>query len=338
MSVDLVRLAPGVVARLNELGANADHARTVAGVGEAADITTDAFFAFWAALASFSPPDICLRLARATTPQDYDLASLAALCSPNVRTALEKLGRYKRLCGPKDLVLEPRGHEVAVHTVWEHATSPVPPRLVDGSLASLLVLLQRGTGTTLTPRRVELRRARTSADEALLTHFYGCSIQFRADNDALIFDEATLALPFVTQNDDLVAALLPRLDERLLPLQEPLVVQKVRAAVAKRMSGERPSIEKIAKELAQSPRTLQRRLGEAGTTYQRVLDEVRHQTARRLLRSSALELGEIAFVLGFEELNSFTRAFRSWERKTPLAYRNAAPTIGAIGSPLGAIG
>lgn len=336
MSVDLVRLSSGVLARLEALGASPDRALSVARARAGGEISTEAFFTFWDVLGASSPPEVGLRLAQETRTQDYDLPSLAALCSPDVQTALEKLGRYKRLCGPKDLAVETRGDEIVVHTVWEHATGPVPPRLVDGSLASLLVLLQRGTGTALAPKRVELRRPR--AEEPMLLRFFGCAIRFRASHDALVFDAATLALPFVTQNDDLLAALLPRLDERLAPLQEPLVVRQVRAAVSKRMSGERPSVEKVAKELGQSPRTLQRRLGEAGTSYQRVLDEVRHHTARRLLRSSELDIGEIAFVLGFEELNSFTRAFRGWEGQTPLAYRASAQTIGVIGLPVGAIG
>jgi AraC-like DNA-binding protein len=70
-----------------------------------------------------------------------------------------------------------------------------------------------------------------------------------------------------------------------------------------------------------SQRTLQRRLRELGTSYQKLLDEVRHRSARRLLADTDLAAGEIAFLLGFEELNSFTRAFTSWEGTTPNQWR-----------------
>jgi hypothetical protein len=53
-------------------------------------------------------------------------------------------------------------------------------------------------------------------------------------------------------------------------------------------------------------------LGEAGTSYQALLDDVRRQAARRLLADTDLDSGEVAFLLGFEELNSFTRAFHTW--------------------------
>jgi len=68
---------------------------------------------------------------------------------------------------------------------------------------------------------------------------------------------------------------------------------------------------------------LARRLEAAGTTYQELLDEVRRQSARRLLANTNLDAGEVAFLLGFEELNSFTRAFHAWEGTTPTRWRES---------------
>jgi AraC-like DNA-binding protein len=66
---------------------------------------------------------------------------------------------------------------------------------------------------------------------------------------------------------------------------------------------------------------LPRRLAEVGTTYQEALDEVRRQVACRLLAITDLDAGAVAFLLGFEELNSFTRAFSAWEGTTPSRWR-----------------
>ena len=133
-----------------------------------------------------------------------------------------------------------------------------------GPLASQLVLLQRGTGLALAPKRVELSRA--PGDEPMLMRFFGCPIRFRAGRDALVLAADVLQAPFVTHNADLLAALLPGLDERLPPRS---FVAEVEAVVARRMSGERPSVEKIAKGLSMSTRTLQRRLGEHGVSSSR---------------------------------------------------------------------
>src|SRR5207245_1934660 len=80
-------------------------------------------------------------------------------------------------------------------------------------------------------------------------------------------------------------------------------------------------VSKVAKSLGMSVRTLQRRLGELGTTYQDVLDNVRHRSARRLLRRTDLSMEEVAFLLGFEEVNSLMRAFQIWEGTTPSRWR-----------------
>jgi len=107
----------------------------------------------------------------------------------------------------------------------------------------------------------------------------------------------------------------------------------VRAALRQTICGERPAVEKVARSLGMSPRTLQRRLGELGTTYQKLLDEVRHRSARRLLANTDLAAAEVAFLLGFEELNSFTRAFHSWEGTTPMKWRATATDFSRRSSP-----
>ena len=118
--------------------------------------------------------------------------------------------------------------------------------------------------------------------------------------------------------------MLPGL-EAAVAEQEPTrtVADDVRTILGRRMHGETPTVEKIADEMRMSPRTLQRRLEAAGTTYQELLDEVRRQSARRLLANTNLDAGEVAFLLGFEELNSFTRAFHAWEGTTPTRWRES---------------
>jgi len=85
----------------------------------------------------------------------------------------------------------------------------------------------------------------------------------------------------------------------------------------------RPSIEEIADDLHISSRTLQRRLQDSGWSFQRVLDDSRRRLARFYLSNSVLELGETAFLLGYEDVNSFARAFRGWEGMPPKHWRES---------------
>jgi AraC-like DNA-binding protein len=78
----------------------------------------------------------------------------------------------------------------------------------------------------------------------------------------------------------------------------------------------------VADELNVSTRTLQRRLQEADSSFQQMLDEARHHLARHYLNNSVLELNEAAYLLGYEDSNSFVRAFRTWEGIPPARWRD----------------
>ena len=80
----------------------------------------------------------------------------------------------------------------------------------------------------------------------------------------------------------------------------------------------------VAAELGMSPRTLQRKLADAGSSFQELLDGARYELARDYLRQRELGLVDIAFLLGYQEQSAFTHAFREWSGVNPGAWRDAA--------------
>lgn len=284
-----------------------------------AHVTTGEYFAFWRAVeAAHGDPDLGLRLGSEATPEQYNVASMAALCSANLGEALERIARYKRLVCPEEVRVNIAKGEARVRFHWLLAQGGAPRLVVDGSFATTLTIARRGTQKSIVPLRIELARRRAHA--RMLERHFGCPVRFDAPIDVLVLPEAALAERFVTHNEELLRFLVPGLDAALEADGRSLE-DDVRLALRRRMVGERPSVEKVAAELRLSSRTLQRRLEEADTSYQRLLDEVRHESALRLLARTNLDASGIAFLLGFEELNSFTRAFQSWEGTTPTRYR-----------------
>lgn len=79
----------------------------------------------------------------------------------------------------------------------------------------------------------------------------------------------------------------------------------------------------VCRKLGVSPRTLQRRLREEGSSFQRTLDALRNSLAHHYLHNSSLSGTEISFLLGFEDPNSFARVFQTWTGSTPQAVRLA---------------
>jgi AraC-like DNA-binding protein len=100
-------------------------------------------------------------------------------------------------------------------------------------------------------------------------------------------------------------------------------VSRVRVELGAQMTDGRASVEEVARALALSPRTLQRRLERAGTTFGALIDDARRSAALEHLRNPRVAIKETAFLLGFSEPSTFYRAFRRWTGATPASYRRA---------------
>ena len=184
----------------------------------------------------------------------------------------------------------------------------------------MLAIARHGTGTGLLPLRVELVQPRSHV-KTLEQHF-GCPVVCGVPRNAIIFHSGDAERPFITRNAELLAMLAPQFDEELKQCNEQdSFTELVRGAIQESLTGHRPSIEEVARRLHISSRTLQRRLQDAGSSFQRVLDDARHQMARHYLSNSVLELNEAAYLLGYEDANSFVRAFRNWEGIPPGHWR-----------------
>lgn len=133
-----------------------------------------------------------------------------------------------------------------------------------------------------------------------------------SNQNALIYPRAVLAAP------------LHHLGGVLLnPSASPSIVQEVARVTEQQLRRSADvSIATVAKQLAASARTLQRRLAEEGTSFLQVLEGTRKQLALELLVAPERHpLKEIAVVLGFVAVRSFERAFRRWTGQTPGAWR-----------------
>jgi len=291
-------------------------------------LSTAQFFAFWQAIGTVGAhPATGLRLGEHTSPDHVEVISMAALHSATFREAMHKIVRYKRLLCPEEITIEPEGERCVVHYRWTAAENHAPSTLTDAMFASALGLARRGTGdASVVPSRIEFIRRSPAADVvAMYEDYFSCSVRFGAPRDLLVWSAATMDRSFVTHNEDLVDILLPGLEAALREhASSQSLVEQVGSLLGRSMRGQRPSVETVAKQLHMSARTLQRRLADEGVSYQQLLDRVRQQAARHLLTATNLEAGEIAFFLGFEELNSFTRAFNHWEGMSPNRWRNEA--------------
>ncbi|MEM6849854.1 MAG: helix-turn-helix transcriptional regulator, partial [Pseudomonadota bacterium] len=118
--------------------------------------------------------------------------------------------------------------------------------------------------------------------------------------------------------------LISHLEQELSEIKdEPTLGELTKDAIARALSEGPPKMEDIARGLGMSGRSFHRRLADHGLTFQMLAEQTRRELAEGLLRDEQYSLADVAFLTGFSEQSSFTRAFKRWVGHTPASYRKA---------------
>src|ERR1700704_822617 len=284
-------------------------------------VTTEELFSLYRGISEVSrDPAIGLKLGTEERIERYDPISIAALYARSFRDALQRMARYKQLTCPEEIRIAERGDECAVQFLWLLADEKEPALLIDVCFAWIVGIGRRGTGRLVNPKRVELQR--TEAHRKMYEQHFQCPVKFGARQNMLVFDKADVERPFVTHYADLLAILAPQLEAELTQqLAQKSVSDQVKGILKRLLAGQRPGLETVAGELRLSTRTLQRRLTGERATFQQLMEDARRELAQHYLLHSSLELNETAYLLGYEDANSFFRAFHHWEGTSPGEWR-----------------
>ena len=280
-------------------------------------VTTEQFFGLWRALGELSnDPGIGLRLPGVVPREQQHPMNIAAEHARTFRDAVQRMARYKIICCAEEMRVIEGKEECSVEFGWLWSREFAPPQLIDAAFASVLELGRRGTRQPLRPSRVELKR--NPAHSEIYESYYGCRVRFKARQNAILFRTADLDRPFVTYNAELLAMLSPQLDRELAERKAgQTITAQVKWVLLRLLGAHPPEIGEVANDLGLSIRTLQRRITEEGTTFRQLVSDARRELAKLYLTEPSLELNETACLLGYQDPNSFFRAFRQWEGTTP---------------------
>lgn len=284
-------------------------------------ISTSQLFAIWDAVEVLSgDPALGIRMVTETSTAKHMLAFLAATYAADFRDGLTRLARFKRLCSPDRMCFEKRNEKVFVTIEWPEGTPPEPYIAVEASFALLLEVGRRGSGKPILPVSVDLRRPAPGSRQH--AEFFGCAIRFGAKRDRLVLNSADLDLPFPSYNAELLSLLTPALVNAVDDIERHAnLSERVKAMVKLMMADGRTDVAHLARELGFSPRTLQRKLSVEGQTFRTLLAEARDELSRELLGDGAVDIKEVAYRLGYQDTNSFYRAFRDRQNLTPNHWR-----------------
>ena len=268
--------------------------------------------------------ELPLRTGASMRLDEYGALGLAFKAATTLGASYARVERYARLWTSVveyELRAHARGTLFILHREGERRLGL---RLSnEASLASAISIARQVSPGPVAPLEVLIRHA---APKSVAAHeaWFGCPVRFGADLDALLFSDETLARPNILGDVGISRYLGAQLDQELAAVADeaPLVV-RTRDAIAQALSQGAPKMTDIARDLGLSARSFHRRLSEHGMSFQTLTEETRRDLAQGLLRDQRHSLAEIAFLTGFAEQSSFTRAFKRWVGMTPASYRKA---------------
>jgi AraC-like DNA-binding protein len=244
-----------------------------------------------------------------------------AASSETLRDAYERCQAHLRLLHDAAAVRLVTSGPLTRLQILPDLAAPLPRAQVEYFVACLVLRTRRMTGVFEHPRAACLKHAKPRFT-ARLEAFFECPLHFGADLTEVVFPTSWLEVPVLSANAQLRRAVEQRARTLLSELNESLqLTARVGLSIGAELHVAEPSLQAIAKRLAMSPRTLKRRLRDAGTSYSAQLDAVRQRWAARYLLDPDEPLHDIARRLGFSNPTAFFKAHKRWTGLTPLAAR-----------------
>jgi AraC-like DNA-binding protein len=269
-------------------------------------------------------PHLGLILPASLRFQRYALPELAARASATLRDAMREWTRFSALIHPAiEFTLEERGALAHLrHRMLGHPRG-LSRHLNEFALAAAVHGMRETSGVGPSIVEVHFVHARPRVLGPLREFFGTSTLCFGALANELAIDAASLDRAQLTADARLLAT-VTALGEGALaaqPVQLDSLRTRVAAQVREQLHRGEVRIRPLARALHLSVRTLQRRLGEEGTSFAGLVDQVRQEEARALVQRSDLSLATVAAHLGFAEFATFSRAFKRWTGMAPGAYR-----------------
>jgi AraC-like DNA-binding protein len=289
-------------------------------------IPLDTYVRLWTWVHEHLPDaGLSFHCARTVSEPELGVMAYAASRCTTFRESIEVSQRFARLRTAFTVA------ELELHGDEAHWLLPLPPRvarlrgIAESTLAAWVEVCNRMLGPgRLRPRRVAFQHP-APADLRLYHEVFRCPLTFGEPVTRMVTDAAVLDVPLRAADPRLRDYLLEHAQRLLdkLPAEEGLA-DAVRRLLAEELRGGDPSPARVARRLATSERTLQRRLQAEGTSFAALLDEMRRELALSYLHDPKLAVYEIAWLLGYTDPSTFHRAFRRWTGSTPQAWRSAA--------------
>jgi AraC-like DNA-binding protein len=320
-----VREVRGMLRCLEELGYDLDGLLASAGLKRTDVEDPNTYLSPAACTAVFASarrerriPNLALQLALRTPVGATPLLDYLIVSSDSVGQGLERLVRYLRLVNPA-VRLAIRDGRDPVRVVIERSSGPFETEL---TVALSIVRFRQETGNQLAASLASFSHEPDDVND--FARQLKCPVRSRASWNGWALSKSSMRIPLERRDPALRGWLERQASEILARLPaDGDVRDEVRSVLSTQVTAGDVQIDVVARRLATTPRTLQRRLARAGTSFEALCDDARRKAAETYLRDTTLSIAEVTYLLGYSEPAAFHRAFKRWHGKTPLAFRQA---------------
>jgi AraC-like DNA-binding protein len=269
-------------------------------------------------------PDLALHAAESLPLGAYRVVDYLAVSAPTVGAAISQVSAYFPIINSSvRLPIELGPDEVLLSISCPDEPSSITRPYVEYTFVAIFQRIREAIGYAFPLRRVEMAFStppRTCEHERI----FACPLRFGCTTNLVRIAREVWDMPNRRHDPGLFGVLCDHARTVALRVSsDPATVQDVRKVIAAQLKDGAPSLEGVAKQLAMSPRTLQRRLAEHGVSYADLLDNIRAGAAKSYLGDRELTLAEVAYLVGFSEQSSFSHAFKRWTGQVPKEYRRS---------------
>jgi AraC-like DNA-binding protein len=238
--------------------------------------------------------------------------------SKDVLDALNALSQHLSIHTPTPVTIEDYGQLTSINFI---NILPLSRQSYSNemAMAQAMVIMKTLCGNQFKPKSVHFNHARKS-DSTIYERIFRAPVHFEQSKTELIFDSELNNQP-ILRADPLLKQILTRQIEQIKTDESMDIRSQVEPLIRRSLQSQRYQIDRVAKHLSLHPRTLQRKLKDAGMNYSKIVEDIRKDVATERLKNSNITIMQLSDYLGYNDNTAFTRAFKKWFGETPVQWR-----------------
>ena len=267
-----------------------------------------------------------LHLAEQANPREAGLLFYVASAAEHVGDALALTARYCRIGNEAERLKVNRSSEnMIVETTFVGLPRHFAWQNTEFVIAATIKALREMAGQVFQPVQVSFTLARNS-ELSEFERFFGCPVEFSASADQFTLSNETLGIPLVTEDHHLLEVLRPICEEAAKERRtvHGTLRSLVENEVHKLLHHGKANRQRVAKALGLNAQLLSEKLAQENTSFDHVVDRLRHSLALQYVKEPKISLDQIAWLLGYEGPTSFNKAFARWTGRSASAARKSS--------------